>query len=266
MKILVTGATGYLGGRVMARLPHAEPLPKCDLSDRDQAARLLSPFRWDAIVNLAGPVPRGAQTWEDDSATIATHVRIAQNIARHVPAGRRVVHVSSMVVYGLPDSRPVREDHARRPIHPYGLAKTLAEDALFDVEDAWLLRVGGLYSEERREGALYHFLRAAKEHRALRLTATAPLAWDTIHVDDAAEAIVRALDVPGGGPLNVSTGEPIDLVHVAQRIASRYGATVEDVARVVHPVFQADTARLERRFGWKPAPLDERIEQWWSTL
>jgi nucleoside-diphosphate-sugar epimerase len=250
----------------MARLPHAEPLPKCDLSDPHHAARLLSPFRWDAIVNVAGPAPRGAQTWEDDSRTIATHVRIAQNVARHIPPGRRLVHVSGMIVYGLPESLPVREEHRRRPIHAYGLAKVLAEDAFFGVGDAWLLRMGGLYSKERSEGALYHFLRAAKERRPIRLTATTPLAWDTIHVDDAAEAIARALDLPGEGPLNVSTGEPIELVGVARRIASRYGGTVEDVAGIVHPVFQADIARLESRFGWKPPPLDERIEEWWKTL
>jgi nucleoside-diphosphate-sugar epimerase len=267
MKTLVLGATGYLGRRLMPRLRDAEAAPRVDLADPVQASRVLSQWRGDAIVNLAGPVPKRVEPWDEGARTLTAHARIAMNIARAL-SGRvcRVVHVSSATVYGTPETLPVAETHPRNPIAPYAVGKVLAEDALSCLEDVWLLRVGGLYSNERQEGGLYHFLRAAKEGRKIQITATNPVVWEVLHVDDAAEAIVRALEIRGGGPVNVSTGEPIDLVGIAKRIGARYGAEVEDVARVVHPVFRADTSKLERCFGWAPASLDERLDQWWHAL
>lgn len=266
MKVIVTGASGYVGRRLMTRLPNAEALPRVDLSNFAAASSALAPWRWDAIVNLAGPAPKATQPWREESACVATHVRIAMNLARLVPRSARLVHMSGMIVYGLPETRPVKEEHTRKPIHSYGLAKMLAEDALASVEDVWILRVGGLFSEDRTEGALYHFLRAAKERRKLVVSPKTPLAWDPHHVDDAVEAIVRALDLHGEGALNVSTSEPLDLLGVARRIASRYGGEVEDAGGVAHPVFQSDTTKLRSRFGWTPVPLDERLDAWWSSM
>jgi nucleoside-diphosphate-sugar epimerase len=266
MKVLVLGATGYLGARVMRRLPEAEALARVDLSDPTQARRALSPWRWDAVVNAAGPAPKGSQGWAEARRTIEEHVRIALNLAALVPAESRIVHVSGVIVYGIPERRPITEDHARAPIHAYGLAKSLAEDALATHRDTWLLRMGGLFSEDRTGGALYNFLSSAKQKKPLRVTAQETLPWDILHVDDAARAVALALERPGEGAVNVSTGEPIDLVGVARRIATRYGGVVEDVAGVAHPTVECDTSKMRRAFGWTPVGLDVRLDQWWSAL
>jgi len=266
MRVLVTGASGYLGKRLVQSLAGAEALPRVDLSDCAEASRALAPWRWDALVNAAGRAPKALVGWTESREVLTTHVRIGMNLARLMPAHARLVHVSSTVAYGIPRDRPVDENHPRLPLNAYGLAKVLSEDALAAHPDVWLLRMGGLYSEDRTEGALYNFLKCAKERAPLRITATEPLVWDVLHVDDAVEAVRRALDRPGGGPVNVSTGEPIDLVGVARRIAARYGGTVENVHGIEHPTLECDTSKLRRCFGWVPKGLDERLDAWWSTL
>jgi nucleoside-diphosphate-sugar epimerase len=266
MKILVTGATGYLGRRVMQRLSGAEALERVDLTDASAAARALTPWRWDAIVNAAGRAPKSLRDWSDARDILTSHVRIAVNLSRLVPETARIVHVSSSVAYGVPARLPVAENHSRAPLDAYALAKVLSEDVLAGHPDVWLLRMGGLFSEERTDGALYHFLHNAKLGKPIRVTATEPLVWDILHVDDAVDAIDHAVRKPGEGPVNVSTGESIDLVGVAERIASRYGGVVENVTGVAHPSFACDITKLRRSFGWRPMSLDERLDAWWRAL
>ena len=53
---------------------------------------------------------------------------------------RKVVHVSSSGVYGVPRTVPVTEDHPQRPINPYGATKLMVERILQDAGRAHGLR------------------------------------------------------------------------------------------------------------------------------
>lgn len=274
-RVFVTGATGFLGRRVVGRLaaigatvtahgkttapsPFAPEIEyvRGDLADPHVAAELLSPWRWDTIVHLAGPVTGGNESVATGIDVVATHARLALQVQRHA-AGARIVHASSMTVYGLLGSGPIAENHERRPQHLYGLAKMIAEDIL--LPGAWVLRLPGLFAEDRRGGALYHFCRAARRHEPVRINAATPTAWDVLHVVDAADAIARATSATGpGGAINISHGEPVELDAIARLIASRTGAPVES-SSVSHPVFQLDITRARELLGWSPPPLRDRL-------
>src|SRR5437870_7584198 len=173
-RVLVTGATGILGKALVPRLlesgyqvtevsRHSTPIA-ADLSNA-AATAALQPWRWDIVVNLAGPVPGHAGVTEDGWNTIAAHTNIALNVCSVLPTGwdGRLIHASSMVVYGKPDRLPVDESHPRRPIDNYGIAKCVAEDIIASAQkekdlDVWMLRLPGLFSEERHSGAVYNFV------------------------------------------------------------------------------------------------------------
>jgi nucleoside-diphosphate-sugar epimerase len=270
MKIAVTGATGFLGRHVVAKLRargcEVTALSRADgnLADPEGATRALSPWRWDAVVNLAAPVTGGTEDLATGMAAARAHARIALAIRRH--ARGRIVHTSSMTVYGLPRAVPVREDHPRVPMHLYGLGKLLAEDVLDDV--AIVLRFGGLFSEERRAGALFHFCRAANEGAPLRVTAPTPTPWEILHVDDAAEGIARATmqDDLLPGAMNLGYGESIELVEMARRIATRAGKGSAVQATTEHPAFQLDVTRARTLLGWNPRSLGERLAALYSAF
>jgi UDP-glucose 4-epimerase len=234
--------------------------------------QLTSPWRWDAVVHLAGVVPKDVEDWDSGRATIANHVRTALNLRLALPARwrGRVVYASSMVVYGIPTTLPVTESHARVPLHHYGLAKALSED-IWSADpglDRWILRLPGLFSEHRRTGALFHFMRAARERKPVRVTAAQPLPWNILHVADASESILRALGSGAidPGPVNVGYGLPIELVALAQRIAARTGAPVENVTGVVHPVFHLAIDKAAHLLNWPPTSLDARLEDLWKAF
>ena len=269
MNVVVTGAHGFLGGRVVDALRSRGCVVTelgrrdGDLTDDAAAARALSPWRWDVAINLAGPVTGGNESFEAGLVVARAHSQIALNVRRH--AHGRVVHASSTVVYGSPQQALVREDHPLRPAHLYGLGKVLAEDVL---ADAIVLRFGGLFGERRRSGALFHFCRAAHEGAPLRVTTPTPTPWDILHVDDAAEAIARAatLDAVPTGPINIGYGEPIELGAIAKRIAKLGGdrSTVE--VTVEHPAFHLDVSRARRQLGWNPPSLDDRLAALYAEL
>ncbi|NUP07127.1 MAG: NAD(P)-dependent oxidoreductase [Polyangiaceae bacterium] len=289
-RVLVTGASGYLGRVLVSKLlaegysvtacgmsradspfPASVGYVRADLSDAVAAAELLRHWSWDAVVNLAGPVPSAYPQWSDSVDLVSAHVRIAANLRSWIPAGfaGRLVHTSSMTVYGTPSSITVEEDHPRRPMHPYGMAKALAEDTIASGRpiDTWILRFGGLFSTERRGGALFHFMRAAREGRTLEVAASTPTPWNILHVDDAATAIVRCLSsrATSPGPVNISYGEPIELVAIAKQIASRTGVMVERKGDADHPPLDLAIAKAKTLFDWPPVSLKDRLDDLWRA-
>jgi nucleoside-diphosphate-sugar epimerase len=272
-RVLVTGASGFLGRHVVTALRSRgctvttlgleRDDVQIDLADASAAERALAGWRWDACVHLAAPVTGGSEDLATGIRAATVHTRIALQLRRF--ARGRVVHVSSMTVYGLPRALPVTEDHPRDPMHLYGLGKLLSEEVL--LADAALavtvVRFGGLFSEERRAGALFHFCRAAHAGAPLRVTATTPTPWELLHVEDAAEGIARAVtlrDVPRGA-INLGYGEPIELAAMAHRIAALggRGSVVEAAPSVHHPPFQLDVTRARRHLAWDPPPLAARL-------
>ena len=82
-----------------------------------------------------------------------------------------------------------------------------------------------------------------------------------LHVADAADAIVRALTTPGRAreAINISYGEPSDLVTVARVIAELGGTRSTVEASSEHPRMHLVAARAQKLLGWTPPSLRERL-------
>lgn len=292
LRVLVTGAGGFLGRPLVERLlaegydvtalrrrgTSDSSMPIIvDLTDWNQAAQCLQPWRWDAVVNLAGPVPKGHTSGHDDVKVVSSHVNIALNVCGAVPRNwpGRLIHVSSMTVYGLPERLPVNESHSLKPTSAYGMAKALAEDVVFAFAqrahlDSWVLRLPGLFSETRQTGALFRFVQAAVLGNPLIVSATEPTPWDVLHVQDAVEAIARCLSATGRcpGAINISYGRPVDLVSLAEMIATRssQSVAVSNERGIAHPPFQMDIEKARRLLRWPPTTLDARIDEFCNSL
>ncbi len=295
-RVLVTGATGFLGRPLVERLVAAgykvaavglrrEKSPfgpgvdyrRVNLTDRSASLQFLLPWRWDAVVHLAGPLPAKEGFWSDDCRMLDQHCNITLNLCLAIDpswAGR-LIHASSMTVYGYPENLPVDETHVRKPISAYGMAKCLAEDIVLAMAqyrglDCWLLRLPGLFCETRHSGALYHFMRAAACGRPIVISAPEPTPWDVLHRDDAVEAILRALAATtrNPGPINIGYGSPVELVGVAEKISARgvRRVSVENPSGTQHPVFQMNIEKARGLLGWPPASLEARISSLWNTL
>ncbi len=200
MKVLVLGANGYVGRRLVGALAQsgwAQPVAASrrggvpgqlvlDATDAGALTRALG--QADAVINCVSGSP-------DTIARGAQALKAAQDA---VPGGpRRLVHFSSMAVYG-PATGIV---HENRPVAiglgGYAGAKVDAEQALHG-DDVVMLRPGCVYGP----GSPQWSVRIQRLLRARRIGDLGPAGdgcSNLVHVDDVIAAALAALRAPDAG-------------------------------------------------------------------
>lgn len=125
-RMLVTGATGYLG-RVLVATARADGWDvvavgsaDCDVRDRRAVDTLLAGVAPDVVIHTAyvRDAPHAQAVTVDGTAHVAN---------ASVAVGARLLHLSTDVVFDGRAGRPYREPDAQSPITPYGRAKATAE-------------------------------------------------------------------------------------------------------------------------------------------
>jgi UDP-glucose 4-epimerase len=248
--VLVTGAGGYLGGRVATALAHAgRPLR---LVTRSPAA--LRPFFSESEI-LPWPEPSGfdglcrdvhavvhlASLNESDSACDpeqATLVNTLNTLQLLRAAERakveRFVYASTARVYGEPLQGTISETTLPRPVHPYAITHLGAEHHVLAAHDRWalggvVLRLSNVVGAPSRAGVNRWSLiandlcRQAVTKRTLSLKSSGLGTRDFVAMSDACRAIQHVLDLPfeglADGLFNVGGGQSRSILDMARLVA-----------------------------------------------
>jgi GDP-4-dehydro-6-deoxy-D-mannose reductase len=131
MKLLLTGANGFVGRYVQAALP-CVPLPDgLDLRDRQALSAFVAELRPNAVIHLAAQsfVPAA---FENPRETFDINFTGTLNLLEALQAAKfrgRMLFVGSGDSYGqVPEADlPVREEHPLHPRNPYAVSKVAAE-------------------------------------------------------------------------------------------------------------------------------------------
>ncbi len=265
-RVIVLGASGFLGRRVLAvlaasdwaapvavsRRPHAFPrVPPPRRGARGEGGDTCGPAAPASTERLACDATRPAELLrllEGADAVVnctagppADTVAIARALAR-APAACRIVHVSSMAVYGpatglVDEATPLPDD-----LRGYGGAKIAAERALSEHPNHVVLRPGCIFGP----GSGQWTLRIARLLRAGRLGdlgAAGDGACNLAPLDDVVAAVLVALRRPVAGmAFNVAVPNPPSWNAFLIRFAIALDAT--PVARI-----PARQLRLEARLA-----------------
>jgi len=262
MKILLTGAAGFIGFHLARRLldrgdqvvgvdnmnAYYDPrlkearagllkgagftLERVDIADRPAMERVFANGRFDAVVNLAAQA--GVRySIENPHAYVEANVVGFMNVlegARRHGTGH-LVYASTSSVYGLNPNLPYKEsENTDRPISLYAATKKANEVMahsyahLFGIPSTGL-RFFTVYGPwGRPDMALFKFTRGILAGEPIPVFNEGRMVRDFTYVDDIVEGIVRVIDRPDGYRIfNIGNSNRVELMSYIRAIEAAVG-------------------------------------------
>ncbi len=287
MRLLVTGASGFIGRNVLLAVPRdwevvatwraTDLAPFCREHGLDHVRTVrtdlggeplggLLPDRFDGCVFLvangdpARSVPEPLMDLRSNAGTLVA-------LLEHATFDRFVFVSSGAVYHGL--RGPVTPASPVSPRLPYAISKLAAERYLAHFTAAGRVRAGasvrffGAYGPHEPPRKVYTRLvrRFALERRPdFTVTGDGRNLIDAMYVDDAVRGLLAVLAAPPADPgvstLDLGTGSPLTLDELVRAAAAAFGleADVRHAGSVPEYIeFRTADRTMEERYGFRPS-------------
>lgn len=273
--VLVTGASGFVGRHLTARL---ESLGKTVI--RTSLSSGLDLARGELSLDGAGHVfHAGGRTgvpasWENPAEFIETNTlgtaRVLDQCRRH---GCGATFLSAYI-YGIPRHIPIKETDPIAVSNPYALSKHLAEQACSFFATAYgvnvvSLRLFNLYGPGQNSNFLIPYIleQALDPTRDRIEVMDLHPSRDYIYIADAIDAILMSTRAKSGSVFNVGSGEAYSVEDVIKRICTAAGIVKAYIGKAQHrrneiDITKADVSALREAVGWRPqTTLDSGLRE-----
>ena len=280
MKILVIGATGYLGGAA-AQLLQKMGNEVVTTARSDRARERLTSLGYGVVAaDAADPASLAAPAAAADAVVYAvqlqqldaaeTEARALQALIDALESGtdKTFLYTSGVWYYGPTGDRVADEASPPNPL-PFGAARPRLERIVFDAAArgvrSIVLRPGAVYGHGGGLPAMY--VGMARDSGAARTIGDGANHWSVVHVDDLANAYLLALkQARAGDVFNVSDDSAFTQLQIAQAASRAAGG---DGTAVAWPIAEAvasmgawvealsldqrvSSARARTQLGWVP--------------
>ena len=284
MKVLVTGATGFVGRWLIKELEAAgheavgtPSSSQLDITDTRAVAALMSATRPEAVAHLAG-LSYGPDARRDPKRAFAINEDGTRSvIAAAASQSAPVLVVSSSEVYGNPSPNDLPLDEAAPLLadQPYGLSKLAQERVVFETAAAGgpmaviarpFNHAGpGQRAEFVVPALARRILAARKSGTATIVAGNVDVRRDFTDVRDVVRAYRLILETLASRELareprvyNIASGRSVAIRDIARAFGSLAGLDIEilvdpNLVRPSDPTeIRGDASLIARDLGWRP--------------
>jgi dTDP-4-dehydrorhamnose reductase len=227
-RLLVTGASGFLGGAVAAAAPAAgwevvgtalthPAWTALDVRDAAAVERVVDAVAPDAIIHTA-------YRQHGEQAMAVNALGAGHVAAVACAASARLVHVSSDAIFAGDGDRALREGDVARPVTAYGATKAAGEVAVQAANPAALMvRTSLLVGGPGHAPSPHELLALAVARGEREMTFFTDEVRSPIQVDDLAAALLELAAQDGGGPLHVGGADDVSRLELARLVVAAAG-------------------------------------------
>ena len=291
MKIIILGANGFIGRRILNRLYpnhqvlacslHPDILPEegyrfetIDMLDYSAMTTLLNDFQPEVMINASAlsVVDYCEQHQEEAYAMNVTAVKHLAEYSRDHSC--RLIHLSTDFVFDGTSSIAYTETDTPNPVNYYGKTKQWSEEVIGQLcTDYAIVRVEVVYGKPlpKQHGNIVHLVKNRLEHgQSIRVVSDqfrSPT-W----VEDIACAIEQLLSNQHQGIYHICGGETLSVAEIAFRAAKYFNLDTSLIEPITTEAMNEATPRptftpmsvkkAQQAFGYQPSVLEEGFKEW----
>jgi UDP-glucose 4-epimerase len=209
--------------------------------------------------------------YDVESNVIATLKMLEIARTEHI---KRIVFASSGgTIYGVPDQIPIPETHPTNPICSYGISKLMIEKYLLLYQylyglDYVSLRFANAYGARQdpagSQGVIPVFLGNILKGRPIHIWGDGTVVRDYVHVEDVADACVKAIEVREHKHhiFNIGSGEGLSLNQLIgllkEAVGDQFEVRYSGGRKIDVPVNILDVRLARDSLGWQPSVSFEK--------
>jgi UDP-glucose 4-epimerase len=289
MRLLVTGGAGFIGSNTVDALiaggqgevavlddlsagKRAQVHPKArfheaDLRDAEKVRQIVAQERPEVIIHLAAQMDVRRSVADppfDAQVNVVGFLNLIEAARQH--GLKRVIFSSTGgAIYGEQEQFPCNEEHPRRPISPYGVAKFATEAYLFFYKaqygiDYVALRYANVYGPRQdphgEAGVVAIFCGRMLEDKPVTIYGDGEQTRDYVYVGDVVRANLAAVAAPVSGAFNIGTGIETSVNHLFGTLAKAAGAKHPAAYGPARPGEQSRSvispAKAAQELKWRP--------------
>lgn len=291
MKILVTGASGFIGSKVLPLLLEryeADSIVALSSQNID-GVKTIDSMKYhfpdgylqengcgdvDVLLHIGAFIPKStSDANEIDNST--SNINNTIKLMEELPGLQKMVFISTIDVYEDTDER-ISESIKTIPSTLYGWSKIYCEQvvkALCAKRNMTyeILRLGHVYGEgeEAYRKVMPLMIKNAINGETLHIYGDGKAIRSYIYIDDAARAIVKAIELEDSNVINVVGSEGVTVEELAVMIKKLSGDRVDIdyiPAQAKNRNYLFDNSRLKQRLISEFVPLCEGLEREYKYL
>ncbi len=291
MRIMILGANGFIGRRILKRLSihhqvlacslHPDILPEdgyrfetLNVLDSNATDAALNAFCPEVIINASAlSVVDYCEQHQEEA--FAMNVSVVKHLAEYCQAkGCRLIHLSTDFVFDGTLTRAYTETDITNPVNYYGKTKRWGEEAIEQIcTDYAIVRVEVVYGKPLpgQHGNIVHLVKTRLENgQSIRVVSDqfrSPT-W----VEDIAHAIELLLPDHHQGIYHICGHETMSVADIAYRVAKHFHLDTSFIQPVTtkemneatpRPLFSPmNTEKARRELDYQSSALEEGFKEW----